>query len=316
MQSIEHLGLGIYAIDSGYGRPLLDAVHLIVENNRAAIVDTGTVHSVPMILRALAQANVANEAVDYILLTHVHLDHAGGAGALMQVFPNARLIVHSRGARHMVDPSKLWQGTVAVYGEDNSQRLYGQLVGADEARVVIAEDELEINLAQSRRILVRETPGHAKHHVCYWDERSRGWFTGDTFGLSYRELDRSGRQFIFPTTTPVHFDPQALHNSIELLMQFDPQCMYLTHYSKITDIKRLALDLHRLIDAHVTIARAHAADAIEKRHEALLADLAQLVKEEALRSGWALQDQDAVAIYAGDLELNAQGLEVWLDTNP
>ena len=124
-------GNGIGAVDTGFFRPNFDASYLVIENGRAAFVDVGTNHSVPLLLDALSQKNVSVDAVDYVILTHVHLDHAGGAGALMQKLPNARAVIHPRGARHMIDPSQLIAGATAVYGAEEIQRSYGTLMPID-----------------------------------------------------------------------------------------------------------------------------------------------------------------------------------------
>ncbi|MBW3551718.1 MAG: MBL fold metallo-hydrolase, partial [Proteobacteria bacterium] len=113
---------GIVTIDTGFQRPRFDACYLIAEGGRAAFVDCGTNHSVPAMLAALADRDLPREAVDWLVLTHVHLDHAGGAGLLMQHLPNARLLVHPRGARHMIDPARLIAGATAVYGEAEMAR--------------------------------------------------------------------------------------------------------------------------------------------------------------------------------------------------
>ena len=139
ISELASVGPGIYALDSGYGRPRMDAIHVVESSGRVAIVESGTRYSVPAVLNALATLGHAPEAVDWVMLTHVHLDHAGGAGALLEVLPNACLLVHPRGLRHMVDPSKLWEGTVAVYGEAFAREAYGALVPAPAERVVAAE---------------------------------------------------------------------------------------------------------------------------------------------------------------------------------
>ena len=109
---------GIYAFDAGYVRPILAAIHLVVENGRVALVDTGSNDALPNALAALDRLGLDVAAVDYVILTHIHLDHAGGAGSMMAAFPNAQLIVHPRGARHMAEPSKLVAGVTAVYGAE------------------------------------------------------------------------------------------------------------------------------------------------------------------------------------------------------
>ena len=301
----------IYALDSGYGRPMLDAIHLIVQSGRVAVVDTGNNESVPLVMQALDELGLRASAVDYVMLTHIHLDHAGGAGALMRACPEARLVVHPRGVRHMVDPSRLWAGSVAVYGEETARRLYGEILPVPADRIVAADDGLVVDMA-GRRFEFLDTPGHARHHVCIFDHCAGAFFTGDTFGLSYRELDVDGRPSVFPTTTPVQFDPLELHRSIDRLLSYEPVAMYLTHYSRVTEVPRLAADLHRLIDAHVAIATAaHGSGAA--RHREILAGLEVLLSDERERQGWVLDDEALRAVFAMDLELNAQGLGVWLD---
>ena len=312
MKDIESIGPEIWAIDSGYLRPRMDALHLIAHGGRAAIVESGTAHSVPRVMAALAEADMAPEQVDWLLLTHVHLDHAGGAGALLQVLPNARLVVHPRGVRHMIDPRKLWEGTVAVYGDAFARQAYGKLVPVDASRVVEGADGMVIDLA-GRAIEVLDAPGHAKHHLCYFDEQSRGWFTGDAFGLSYRETHQGERAFVFPTTTPVQFDPVAMHATIERMLARQPAAMFLTHYSRVTQVPRLAADLHRLIDASVEVAEAAANVEGDSRRLLIRAALETLLRQEAAGQGWAVQGNAAVALYATDLDLNAQGLQSWLE---
>ena len=303
---------GIHALESGYGRPQLAAIHIVVDEGRAAIVDTGCNDSVPRVLSALAMLGIEPGKVEWVMLTHIHLDHAGGAGSLMCALPNARLLVHPRGLRHMIDPSKLWEGTAAVYGAERAYQLYGRLVPIPPERIVPATDGLELCMGK-RLFRVFDTPGHARHHICIWDDSARAFFTGDTFGLSYRELDVDGRVFVLPTTTPTQFDPEAMHESIDRMLSMQPQAMYLTHYGRVTDVPRLGADLHRLIDAMVAVARAARGDEVA-RHVEILAGLEQVVREEAGRQGWALDEEQTLELLRMDLELNAQGLGIWLDS--
>ena len=310
MQGLTHFGDGIYAVDSGYTGPDVAAIHLIEEAGRAALVDTGNNDSLRHVLEALAETGLSADAVDYVLLTHIHLDHAGGAGAFMQAFPNAKLVVHPRGARHMAEPSKLFAGVSAVYGPERAKALYGELIPVPVARIIEAGDGHELDLG-GRVIRVFDTPGHARHHVCYFDTKSRAFFTGDTFGLSYRALDVGGKPSIFPTTTPVQFEPEAMHASIRRMEAEQPTAMYLTHYAQVRDVPRLAADMHRLIDAHVAIAERH--EAAEGRKNLIEQDIWALVGEEATRAGWTVPEAEWRRILALDVELNAQGLDVWLE---
>ena len=160
---------GIFLIDSHYVRSGLAAIYLLVESGRAALLETGCNASLPFVLAALEQQNIAPENVDYVIPTHVHLDHAGGAGGMMRAFPNAQLVVHPRGARHMIDPSKLIAGTIAVYGAEATERLYGEILSIDAARIIEAPDGLTVNLA-GRRLLCLDVPGHSRHHIAVIDE--------------------------------------------------------------------------------------------------------------------------------------------------
>ncbi|RYE85713.1 MAG: MBL fold metallo-hydrolase [Oxalobacteraceae bacterium] len=179
---------GIHTIDTGFGGVQFDAAYLIVEAQRGAFVDCGTSLSVPQMLATLRSAGLTPAQVDWLILTHVHLDHAGGAGALLQHLPNARVLVHPRGAPHMVDPTRLIAGATAVYGEAEMARSYGAIVPVPAERVVEAADGQTVMLGE-RALRTIETPGHARHHLCVWDARSRSWFTGDTFGLYYGRVE-------------------------------------------------------------------------------------------------------------------------------
>ena len=303
---------GIYTVDALYLRPRLAAVHLITENDRVALVDTGTNDSLPRVMGALEELGVSTEQVDYILLTHIHLDHAGGAGLMMRRFPNARLVVHTRGVRHMIDPSRLIEGATAVYGAEEMSRLYGDVLAIDAARIVEATHDLRLDLA-GRQLHILDTPGHARHHVSIRDEKTGHVFTGDAFGLSYPEFDVGGRQFVYPATTPVQFEPDEMHASIDLLMSFNPGALYLTHFGQVRDVAGTAREMHRLIDACVEIARRHK-DAGQVRHELIRSALAELMVKEIAAIGCLLPPEKVLAFLHHDIEINAQGLEVWLDS--
>jgi glyoxylase-like metal-dependent hydrolase (beta-lactamase superfamily II) len=306
----EDVGPGITAIDTGFQRPLFDASHLLIENGRAAFVDVGTNASVPGLLAVLEAKGIGAAAVDYVILTHVHLDHAGGAGEMMRHLPAARLVVHPRGARHMIDPSMLVAGASDVYGRDVVRRTFGALVPVDPGRVIEAPEGFVLEVG-SRPLAFLDTPGHARHHVCVWDEASRSFFTGDTFGLAYRELASDRGPFVLPTTTPVQFEPEVLKASIDRLLSRAPQAMILTHYSRVGGVERLAADLVARIDALVALGRA--ADGRPDRAAWLRAGMAELFLGWAATHGCPLPPERVRERLALDVELNAQGIETWLD---
>jgi glyoxylase-like metal-dependent hydrolase (beta-lactamase superfamily II) len=301
---------GITAIDTDYVRPRLDASHLLVDDGRAAFVDTGTTLSVPNLLAALDARAIGRDQVDWVLTTHVHLDHAGGAGELMRHLPNARCAVHPRGARHLVDPARLIAGSIAVYGEAVFHRLYGEIVPIPEERIFIPGDGERIRLGR-RHLELIHTAGHALHHYCIVDLDTRRIFTGDNFGVSYRDFDVAGREFIFPTTTPVHFDPEAMHVSIDRLMAYRPVAMYLTHYSQVLQLERLAAELKRRIDEVSQLARslADAPDRAARLRLEMFTLMSAWLDEHGYPGGAAERHR----LIDADIDLNAQGLEVWLD---
>ena len=302
---------GIIAFDAGYVRPILAAIHMIIDDGRVAFVDTGSNDALPNVLAALEKVGLGPEAVDYVILTHIHLDHAGGAGTLMQAFPNAKLVVHPRGSRHMAEPSKLVAGVTAVYGQEYVEKVYGDILPIPAERIIDAHEGLTLQLG-GRELLCIDTPGHAKHHICVVDQKSGGIFTGDMFGLSYREFDVEGRMFIFPTTTPTQFDPAEMHASIDRLMSYQPNAMYLTHYGQVTDLAAKAADLHRRLDALVAIAEADAAPS-GTRHATIKQGVTDYLVGEIRAHGCTLPDATILDVLATDLELNTQGIEFWMD---
>ena len=302
-------GDGIVAIDTLYMRPSADASHLVISDGRGAFVDTGTNYSVPYLLDALEQYDLEPADVDYVFLTHVHLDHAGGAGSLMQQLPNARCVIHPRGAPHMADPAKLIAGTEGVYGKQKAHELYGEIVPIDAGRIVEAGDEDRFSFG-GRELRALHTEGHARHHYCLHDPHSHGVFTGDSFGISYRELDTDKGEFIFPTTTPPHFEPTEAHKAVDRIMAQDPEKLYLTHYSRVNDVGRLANDMHECLDGFVAIAQRH--QDREDRREAIERDLFEFLSERLVAHGYD-KGRDAMwSLLQHDMKMNSQGLDAWL----
>ena len=301
---------GITAIDTDYVRPRLAASHLVVDDGRAAFVDTGTTHSVPNLLAALAHKGIDRAQVDWVLATHVHLDHAGGAGALMRELPNARCAVHPRGARHLVEPSRLIAGSIAVYGEERYRKLYGEIVPIDVSRVFQPEDGATITLGK-RSLEFIHTPGHALHHYCIVDREHELVFTGDTFGLSYRDFDVDGREFIIPTTTPVHFDPEALCLSVDRIMSYAPRSVFLTHYGEVRDLARLAREMKERVVAYVDLALRYR-DAKDRAAE-LRHGMSAMIATWLDAHGFPRDDERRQRLLDDDIDLNCQGLEHWLD---
>ncbi|MGH8200691.1 MAG: MBL fold metallo-hydrolase [Steroidobacteraceae bacterium] len=301
---------GITAVDTEYVRPGHAAAHIVQHGGRAAFVDVGTNDSVPYLLAALEALGIARESVDYLLLTHVHLDHAGGAGRLMRELPNAIAVLHPRGAPHMIDPARLIAGSRAVYGEEPFRRLYGDIVAIPAQRVRVTRDGDMLSLA-GRQLEILHTPGHALHHQVFVDREHACAFTGDTFGISYRELDSPRGAFIIPTTTPTQFDPEQLIASVDRLLSYSPTAMYLMHFSRVTDVPRLGESLKGQIRELTRIAM-QSIDASD-RAAAIRDGMGELWQELATRHGCRLAPEHLLTLLEGDLELNTQGLLVWLE---
>ena len=307
MAHFKDLGDGVFCVDTEQWRRGMAAAYLLRGGDEYAFVECGTSLSTPLLLQTLQQLDVRPEQVRYVMPTHVHLDHAGGAGALMRELPQAQLVMHPRGARHMIDPSALIAGATAVYGAENMQRLYGEIVPVPESRVLIADDGFELAVGD-RPLKFIDAPGHARHHYVVWDARSRGFFTGDVFGLSYREFDVGGRPLVLVTTTPVQFEPQAWHETLDRMLGYSPQAMYLTHYGRVGDVERLADQLRASLNEYQHIAR----ELDGAPHDDLVQALMRLALRDLAAHGCAMREPEIRALLNMDLDLNAQGLEVWL----
>ncbi len=303
------VGEGIFSVDTEFVRPQLDASHLIVADGHAAFVDTGTDHSVPNLLAALQAVGLAVDAVDYILLTHIHLDHAGGVGRLAEALPRAKVVVHPRGAAHLRDPSKLIAATKAVYGAAAYEKFYGEMRPVAADRIIAVEDAERRRLGR-RTLEFMYTPGHALHHVCIVDRDAGAVFAGDTFGVSYRELDTAAGEFVFAATTPSQFDPAQLHASVDRIIQLQPQAAYLTHYSRVVEIARLGEDLHADIDAYVAIA-GRCAEAPERANR-IAAELFEHLSARLDTHGFPSDAALRHELLDGDVRLNTAGLDAWL----
>lgn len=304
------IGENSYLIDTGLYRPNHAACYLIEDNGELAVIDTGTQHSVQRVLNAIDALGAKPDQVRYVIPTHVHLDHAGGAGQLMAACAEASLVVHPKGQTHMIDPSKLQAGATAVYGEEAFQRDFGTLMPIDEDRTLAADDLQTFELG-NRRLQFLHTPGHANHHGCIFDHQSGYLYTGDTFGLGYTEFRNEGEPLLVATTTPVAFDPEAWLGSLDHIMSMDPQACCLTHFGKIDNPDERVDQLRTSIEAHVKIALDEEPLAPEGRAERLHGAVYNVLVSAGLAHS-DLSEEEVRAIFASDIDLNAQGLAVWL----
>lgn len=298
---------GISVIDSEYYSKDFAAIYLLKQKNKVIIIETGTNYSVPYVKEALSQIGLSFSDVSYVIPTHVHLDHAGGAGLLMMQCQNAALVVHPRGARHLIDPSKLVAGAKAVYGENKFKEYYGEIFPIDSNRVIQADDNFILDF-DGRELRFIDTPGHARHHFCIWDKATKSMFTGDTFGISYRDLDHKDELYILPSTSPVQFDPEALIQSINRIMEFKPERLCLTHFSAIKPTKKATNKLIESIHfvSNLAIKYADKNDSESIIYKKMMDYFLEGLNEIGFQNNDYAKDRLSL-----DVRINTQGLIYW-----
>ena len=301
----------IITIDCHYlGRPQFAAAYLLVEGGEAAFVDNNTNHALPYLLSALDSVGLSTEQVRYLIVTHVHLDHAGATASLAKVCPNATVLAHPRAAVHLIDPDKLVTSATQVYGAAEFERLYGRIEALPEARVRIMDDDERLRFGR-RELTFLHTRGHANHHFCIADDKTNSIFTGDAFGLHYPALQGSG-SFTFPSTSPTDFDPELARQAVRRIAGRAPERIYPTHFGELTKVGIAAQQLLNHLDfAEQLLLDAVASELADDELErylsprlrdyfaGLLARQGGLGRKEAV---WALLDLD--------IALNAQGIAV------
>ncbi|MDR0764097.1 MAG: MBL fold metallo-hydrolase [Synergistaceae bacterium] len=296
---------GVYCVDSGYEGGGVASVYLLRDGNEAAIVDTCHNGALEPVKRAFSELGVKDGEVKYIFITHVHLDHMGGAGLFAREFPEAALVVHERGGKHLADPSKLAASAAGVYGESVMKRLYGDILPIPADRITMPRDGAEFRVGD-RTIVCFDTPGHARHHIAYKDTSSGAVFTGDAYGMSYAELVRPDGRCAILTTSPVRFDPNAMRASMRLLDGLANGEVYPTHFGRLPLGGGVSDSLYRQLDMYVEAAERAEGDIASIRMR-----LREIFIEEASRQNCPSLASDFGRVTRAALELNAQGLALW-----
>lgn len=297
----------LVTIDCHYVMPQLAAAYLRVEDGEAAFIEVNTAHAVPHLLKALADAGLKPEAVKYLIVTHVHLDHAGGTSALLAHCPNATVLAHPRAARHLIDPSKLVASARGVYGAELFDKLYGDIGPIDAARVKSLDDGATVTLGGAT-LRFLHTRGHANHHFIVHDEKQNVVFTGDTFGLVYPALQR-GQRFAFPSTSPTDFDGPAAVDSVKRIMALKPRAVALTHFGAFEDVDVIGAQLLTWLELSTKLfdEGKRSGDEQGTLEQHYKRKLEQALSDAALEAGLALTPEDR-KLLGFDIELNAQGL--------
>jgi glyoxylase-like metal-dependent hydrolase (beta-lactamase superfamily II) len=218
------LAAGLDYVDLDFlGRPEIIATAILHGTAGVALVDPGPSTTLDNLTTALTRKGIRFEDVRQILITHIHLDHAGGTGSILAKFPHIEVVVHQRGAPHLADPSKLLASAGRLYQNDMDQ-LWGEVRAVDKTRLKVI-DGGERLIAAGRELETAYTPGHASHHVSYFDLASRVAFVGDTAGIC-----RGVSTYVMPPTPPPDIDVEAWQQSAEKILAWDPDTLFLTHF--------------------------------------------------------------------------------------
>ena len=298
----------IQTIDTHYTeQPEFAAAYLLEDRGELAFVETNTSAALPRLLAALERSGATPAQVRYVIVTHIHLDHAGGAGALMAVCPEATLLAHPRAAPHAVDPARIIAGARKVYGDEVFAQLYGEVLPVAAERVRALEDGARVELG-GRELSFLHTRGHANHHFCVHDEQASAVFTGDAFGLLYPALQR-GEVLCLASTTPTDFDAEAAHESVDRVIATGATRIFPTHFGEHRELERAAAQLHRQLDRYAAIVDE--ADSSGRAQEELdrycLDETEALITRELDEVGLG-GEASARALLDVDIRLNAQGL--------
>ncbi|OAT79375.1 MBL fold metallo-hydrolase [Desulfotomaculum copahuensis] len=307
--SVVDLGAGIQQIDVYYqGLPERMALYL-VRGEKTALVETGPAPGTSHILKALPELGLAPEQVDYIILTHIHLDHAGGAGVLTEHLPRAKVLVHPRGLRHLADPVRLVSGARAVYGE-RFDALLGEVRPVPADRLYALSDGETLDLGGGRVFTFYHTPGHARHHMIVHDPFSGGIFAGDALGLRLPDLSRAtGYDFVLPSTTPSEFDPLAAEATFDRASRLNARYIFFAHFGRAGNVPAILARNRDLVTAQTIIGRRVLASGGSVRN--LEESLSELFLPELLLHGID-REHPLFRGLAAELKLNALGIVHYL----
>jgi len=274
------------------------ASYVLKGKKTTAIIETGPTCSIPNLLSGLKEIPVKNENIDYVMVSHIHIDHAGGAGTLMQHLPNAKLVAHPRGAPHIINPEKLWEQSKLILGE--VALAYEKIEPVAENRIITPSDGTNFDLGGSVQVKVLETLGHASHHLAYFDKDSHGIFQGDAAGIYFPQLG------VTIPTAPAPFNFEMTLASLDKLAQLQPKRLYYTHFGPVENgverIKRYEAQLQ--LWASVVSEAVKRGDTIESIHKLILEKDPQMNraidfinKHLVLRKGVVMQNVQGFAEY-------------------
>lgn len=308
--SVKDIGHDIYEIT------LIDAAEtgrstgFLINSEEKTIVEVGASVSVPRILQALDDLHISYDEIRYVIVTHIHLDHSGGAGLLLKSLPNAKIVVHPKGARHLIDPSKLIASAQHVYG-DSFERLFAPIEAIPEERVIIAEDGMSINIGPDRPLVFYNSPGHAYHHIVIHDPKSKGLFSGDAIGLNFPVLEELGVRYVVPTSSPTQFNPEVMAETIEKMKPLGIENIYFTHFGAWDQADKVMDRILNMIPLYVQLAEKAYKE--EPTWESIARELRNYYHSELKEMG-VPENHPYLESLELDTELNAKGLLHYLET--
>ncbi len=305
---------GIYLVDTLYlGIERFAASYFLEDSGEIAVIETNTNHAIPRILNAVKNAGFSTASIKYIILTHIHLDHAGGAGLIMKELPDAQLVVHPRGARHMISPEILIESVKQVYGEDEYRKLYGEIISIPKERVISITGGESV-MVGSRELKMIESPGHAKHHNVVYDEFSGSVFSGDAFGIGYPRFRYNKGELIFPSTSPVQFDPKSSLSTFKMIKELDPVRILLTHFGSIENVTEVYEQLGILINSIEIAASQRYSEGLrgDDLNEALTIDIWKMFEKRILEIRESNLSEDEKKHLFFDADLNGKGAAVYI----
>ena len=310
MKEVQRITDRLFLIDAyDLGRPGRTGTYVLKEDN-LTIIETSASPSVPHILNGLKELQLDPKDIEYIIVTHIHLDHAGGAGFMLQYCPNAKVVVHPKGARHLIDPSRLIQGARAVYGDEFDQ-LFDPIVPIPEDRILVRDHQETLSISDECTLTFYDTPGHARHHFSIHDSVSNGIFSGDTVGIYYEELKGDGIDFIIPATSPNQFDPEATMQSTNLMKNMNVDAIYFSHFGVCNEPEKVYQAMEKWIPLFVEAGKV----GIENAPKGDFKKAMESVEEELKKRVYTALDEKGVQrnhpiyeLLAIDLQVSAMGL--------
>ena len=314
MSIINKLDNNTHMIDAYYAYPGHSCVYLVGDEDEYALIDCGTALSGKYIMGALENLNIDPGQIKYILPTHVHLDHAGGAGVLCQTLPNAQVYVHPRGHRHLINPERLVSGSVIIYGEDMMKFAVGDTIPVPEDRCHELEDGQELSVGKLK-ILTQFTPGHAKHHCGFFEEKNGNYYSGDVLGNSYPFMDSKNRHLMFLCSAPVDYNGGDWHDSLNKISALSPKRACLCHCGALNNPGQAIEDMHRLIDKNDALAvKLVDIDDDGERRKAVEEMVWGLFWDEFEERETPMNREHAKSWMKKDVHISTEGIDHWLKT--